>query len=166
MSGCPRGLGLSVKVFKAIIALPYWHLFLEDDRSTNNESQRERVEFVERDKPRVKTGRLQNQSGKPLWVNKRNIVMQNKMLTSCSQARVTWSMYCTWVRRKVLVYNRCETRDKRPLGRDSNRSWFYCHTTSMITLFFKSYWQVNTINLPLFSTVVPACVFMFFRTET
>ena len=28
-----------------------------------------------------------------------------------------------------------ETRDKQPLGRDRDRSWYHCHTTSMIKLF-------------------------------
>jgi hypothetical protein len=28
----------------------------------------------------------------------------------------------------VLVYNRHETWDKRPLGRDSDRRWCHCHT--------------------------------------
>ena len=35
-----------------------------------------------------------------------------------------------------LAYNRCETRDKRPLGRDPDRSWCHRYTTSMIKLFW------------------------------
>jgi hypothetical protein len=35
-----------------------------------------------------------------------------------------------------LAYNRCETRDKRPLGKDSDRSWCHRHITSMIKLFW------------------------------
>ena len=35
-----------------------------------------------------------------------------------------------------LAYNRRETRDKRPLGRDLDRSW--CHRRTMIKLFSRS----------------------------
>ena len=32
--------------------------------------------------------------------------------------------------------NFCETRDKRPLGRESERSWCHCHIKSMVKLFW------------------------------
>ena len=35
-----------------------------------------------------------------------------------------------------LPYNRRETRDKRPLSRESERSWCHRHTTSVIKLFW------------------------------
>ena len=33
-----------------------------------------------------------------------------------------------------ISYNRRETRDKRPLGRDPDRSWCHCHTSVKIFL--------------------------------
>ena len=46
-----------------------------------------------------------------------------------SSIRVRWKVL-------GLAYNRRETRDRRPLGRDSDRSWYHRNTTSMIKLFF------------------------------
>ena len=37
-----------------------------------------------------------------------------------------------------LAYNRCETRDKRPLGRDPDRSWCYFHTSVKLTCVLRS----------------------------
>jgi hypothetical protein len=50
----------------------------------------------------------------------------------------TYSMYEDKVKSSSLAYNRRETRDKRPLGRDSDRSW--CHLHTSVNCFGRSSW--------------------------
>ena len=38
------------------------------------------------------------------------------------------------VKSSSLPYNRCETRDKRPLGRDLKRSWCHRHTSMLLPI--------------------------------
>ena len=49
-----------------------------------------------------------------------------------------WESASAYGKVKVLglAYNERETRDKRPLGKDPDRSWCHRHTTSMIKLFW------------------------------
>ena len=58
--------------------------------------------------------------------------------------RVFISTYEGKVRTSSLAYNRCETRDKRPLGRDPDRSWSHLHTS--VKLFLVTAYSSMDIN--------------------
>ena len=50
--------------------------------------------------------------------------------------------------------SRCETRDKRPLGRNPDKSWCHLHTLTMIKLFWPepmAQWTSGPILLTVFS---------------
>ena len=54
-----------------------------------------------------------------------------------------------------------ENRDKRPMGRDPDKSWFHRHSylltySILLNIMFLHRWKDFRINLPLFSTVLPS----------
>ena len=61
--------------------------------------------------------------------------------SSHQRAIAPWDFYVSMygicedkVKSSSLAYNRRETRDKRPLGRDPDRSWCHLHTNVKLSL--------------------------------
>ena len=68
------------------------------------------------------------------WRGAVNLVLKRERVTTGGKGRGECFILCLQGWSENSRPSLCETRDKRPLNRESDRSWCHHHTTSMIKL--------------------------------